>query len=547
MKLSRLHNAILSLAAIAGVLATGCEKATEPANPEPVIEVLPATEISRTEAVVGARIDSRGGSGLTRLALLYGENGSLDRQTSVGDPQAARVEMRLTGLTPGTSYSYCFEGGTASALLRSDVLSFTTDPNVLPTVTAPVALSTGPTGAIIEFEITNDGGEAVTAAGCEVTSDGDTRRIILAEPAKGVHRLTISGLTPLVRYTVTAFAANTIGEAKSPALEYTPQEGIVLKAPGELAEVFAGSTAVTLGKLTVSGAMNGDDFRFLRMLLGAPALPGDPVMESNVTEADLTEVHIVEGGRSYDGVRYTEPDKVSTGLLADCVRLRTVMLPASAAELSRDALAHCPALERLTISAGIATLLPSGDCPSLRAIEVSAANTEFASVDGVLFNHEGTDILWFPLGKTGTYTLPSTVTRIGEDAFAGTGITALVIPPTVTEIGRGAFAGSALEEISLPDNMSNISEGMFQSCAHLGTVRAGSGTRYVGNYAFDGTALAELYVGATVPPFVAAEALVNGSTTLPETCVLHVPAGCKKIYRNHKSWGLFEHIEEYNP
>lgn len=76
---------------------------------------------------------------------------------------------------------------------------------------------------------------------------------------------------------------------------------------------------------------------------------------------------------------------------------------------------------------------------------------------------------------------------------------------------------------------------------------AGSGTRYVGNYAFDGTALADLYAGATVPPFVAAEALVNGSTTLPQTCVLHVPAGCKKIYRNHKNWGLFERIEEYKP
>ena len=121
-------------------------------------------------------------------------------------------------------------------------------------------------------------------------------------------------------------------------------------------------------------------------------------------------------------------------------------------------------------AAGIATLLPSADCPSLRAIEVSAANTDFSSVDGVLFNHTGTDILWFPLGKTGTFTLPSTVTKIGENAFAGTGITGLVIPPTVTEIGRGAFAGSALEEISLPDNMSNISEGMFQGCAHLSLI-----------------------------------------------------------------------------
>lgn len=312
-----------------------------------------------------------------------------------------------------------------------------------------------------------------------------------------------------------------------------------------MASVFEGTPVVSLRRLLISGYMNGDDFRFLRMLLGAPALGGVPEIESSVSEIDLTDVRIVEGGGSYDGARFTENDKVTTGLLADCPSLRVALLPSSATLLARDAVARCEALGELTVPAAVETLLPSAGCPSLRAIDVSAPNIDFAAVDGVVFNHDVTDIVWFPQGKTGGYTLPSTVTKISENAFLGTQISGLVIPPSVKTIARGAFAGSALTEITLPDNLANVSEGMFQGCASLATVRLGTGTTYVGNYAFDGTALTHLYVGAAEPPFAAGEAFFNRSLAMTEVCVLHVPSGSIKKYRNNSKWGLFDHIEEF--
>lgn len=548
MTFSRLYTLLLSLAILPVLILTACAD-DKPDNLEPVIEMLPASEIARTEAVVSARIHMRGAAPLTYIAFRYGQAGSPDIVKEIDVPAGEVASLRLTGLQPGATYSCCLEAGTSTASLRSESISFTMRPNELPAVSQPVPLSTGPTGIIVEFEIIDDGGEALLSAGCEVAniSTGTSRREYLSPDRLevGVHRIVIGGLEPLSQFAITPFATNSIGESKGTPMNFTTRNSIVLTEPGTLAEVFRGSSVVELDRLVISGDMNGDDFRFLRALVGAPAMPGIPTIESRVCEIDITDVRIVGGGASYDGSRFTEPDKLTTGLLADCSRLRVALLPASATELARDALARCTALEALTIPAAIETLLPSAGCTSLSSIDVSAGNRNFTSADGVLFNRDCTRILWFPLAKTGPYTLPPSVTEIGENAFFGTHITALVIPPSVTTIGRGAFAGSALAEITLPDNQTNISEAMFQNCDMLTTVRLGTGTKYIGNYAFDGTGLTDLYVGAAVPPFVADEAFRNGASSITEACVLHVPVGSKKVYRNHLKWGLFDHVEEF--
>lgn len=551
MILNRLQALVLSLTALSFLMMTGCTDSDKPDNLEPVIEILPATDITRSEAVVSGRVHKRGTTGLTSLAFYYAPeagSGAYDF-VPVEVSGAETVSTLLTNLKPGTTYSCYLQGRTSTATLRSETITFSTQPNELPTLTRAEALSTGPTGIIVEFEITDDGGEALLGAGCEVAdvSNGLSWRVnIVADGLTvGKHRLVLGNLTPLTQFTITPFAANSIGEATGPAIDFTTQNSIILKEAGALASVFEGTAVVSLRRLLISGYMNGDDFRFLRMLLGTPTLGGVPEIESSVSEIDLTDVRIVEGGGSYDGARFTDNDKVTTGLLADCPSLRVALLPSSATVLARDAVARCEALGELTIPAAVETLLPSAGCPSLRAIDVSAANINFAAVDGVVFNHQVRDIVWFPQGKTGGYTLPSTVTKISENAFMGTQISSLVIPPSVKTIARGAFAGSALTEITLPDNLANVSEGMFQGCASLATVRLGTGTTYVGNYAFDGTALTHLYVGATEPPFAAGEAFFNRSLAMTEVCVLHVPSGSIKKYRNNSKWGLFDHIEEF--
>ena len=49
-------------------------------------------------------------------------------------------------------------------------------------------------------------------------------------------------------------------------------------------------------------------------------------------------------------------------------------------------------------------------------------NLVYFSEDGVLFSEDGTCLFAFPAGRTGTYPLPESVTRIATDAFAGASI-----------------------------------------------------------------------------------------------------------------------------
>ena len=532
---------------VISVLLAGCSGPMEPDNLEPVLEMLPVQDITRTEAVVSARIHKRGSGQLTYARFRYGETEGTELQMELDDPTVDVASVCLSNLKPGTSYFCSFEAGTATASLKSGTVTFTTQPNDAPTVSAPIPLSTGPLGIIVEFEIVSDGGDPVSEAGCELTevNTGISTRIYLQtkDISVGTHRLNIGNLQLMTSYTITPFASNSIGETKGQPFEYTTSSSIVLREAGTLADVFDGSSKVDITHITVSGPVNGSDFRFLRSLLGATE--GESKIESTVSELNLTDARIVESGDSYDGYRFTETDKVSTGLFADCVALREIILPSTATVLARDAFARCTSLERLTVSASVASVLPSEECTSLKSIEVSAANISFAAVDGVLYNRDVTSIVWYPLGKKGHYTLPSTLTSIGENAFYGTGITSLEIPASVTSISRGAFAGSALIEISFPDNIANIAEGLFQNCKALATVRLGKGTLYIGNYAFDGTAVTDIYVGATTPPFVADQAFVNRNSTICGSCTLHVPAGCRQVYRLHKQWGLFDRIEEF--
>lgn len=543
------HITVLVFALLSVIISAGCSSPAQPENLEPTIEVYDATDITRTEALITARIRLNGTTGLTRASFHYGEGGVFTQSVQVGDPGAQMLTCHLTGLRPGATYSWYVEAGTSTATLKSAIMTFTTIPNDLPSVSPLMALSTGPVGIIVSFDITDDGGEPIVEAGCEVRNNltHETSRIYLPSEAlvMGNHRLNIGGLSLETSYTFTPFASNTAGESQSEPLDYTTRNSIILDAPGALPKLFEGSKSVTLQSLTVTGDMNGDDFRFLRLLLGAPLLPGVTAVKSEVTEVDLTDANIVEGGESYDGSRFTVSSELSTDMFTDCVQLRQICLPATATVMARDAFARCPALEELTIPAGVGSVLPSADCPALRAIDVSPANGSYTSIYGVLFNREATEILWFPLGKTGTYTLPPTITSIGESAFSGTSITGLEIPASVTSISRGAFSGSSLAEISLPDNLTNISEGMFKNCATLTTLHLGKGTEYVGNYFIDGTALTDLYVSATIPPYVPADAFVNYILPVFEHCTLHVPTGRKTIYRNHARWGGFNRIVEF--
>ncbi len=549
MKISRDLSSYVSLLILFTIMVlAGCTENTKPDILEPTLILSEAISVTRTEAALSATIERHGGGELSYLNLSYTDSKSGKTLKLSSNPTQSKHEFHLTGLQPGTDYTCQLEGGTSTATLRSNTIKFSTIPNEQPKLSHPTPLSTGPLGIIVEFDIIDDGGASLTEAGCKILkadSQEEWKVNLNQENIKtGTCRLNITGLKPLATYLITPFATNSMGEASGKPLEYTTKRSIVLQQPGQLAELFGKGRTHNFDCLTIAGLMNGDDFKTLRIILGAPGESEVSFSGIKVNDIDLSDAEITEGGGPYDGKRYTIADELSTEIFADCILLKSAVLPNTAKTIARNAFARCSGLQRITLSAETMQILPSSGCNSLTEIEVSKSNVHFSSIDGVLYDYDATNIIWVPNRKSGEFHLPSSITTIGESAFTETSISRLIIPPSVKKIGRGAFAGSALEEITLPDNITYISEGMFQNCTKLTTVYLGSATEYVGNYAFDCTSLKSLYLAAEVPPYAAEEAFKDGGATILGTCTLYVPQGTKKIYSNNSQWGKFSHIEE---
>ena len=119
----------------------------------------------------------------------------------------------------------------------------------------------------------------------------------------------------------------------------------------------------------------------------------------------------------------------------------------------------------------------------LESITIDAANTTYASVDGVVFDKAQTTLLAYPNGKPGaTYVFPSTVTAIAEAAFIGNQfLRTVVIPDQVTSLGS-AFSASHLTSVDVGNGVTQVSG--FGTNPSLTSVRLGNAVTAIGPYAF---------------------------------------------------------------
>ena len=125
---------------------------------------------------------------------------------------------------------------------------------------------------------------------------------------------------------------------------------------------------------------------------------------------------------------------------------------------------------------------------ALESFSVDKDNAAYSDSDGVLMNKDKTALILFPKSRQGEFTIPDSVTSIGETTFENcTGLTKVVIGDNVKTIGNYAFRNcTGLTEVVLGNELTSIGNEVFSGCKALKTVTFGSSLESIGSYAFSG-------------------------------------------------------------
>ena len=168
-----------------------------------------------------------------------------------------------------------------------------------------------------------------------------------------------------------------------------------------------------------------------------------------------------------------------------CESLTNINIPNSVTTIGDCAFEGCDSLTSITIPSSVVTII-SNPFNSWHG-NLYNESKAFIYEDHVLFNKNKTTLIAY-IAKETNYTIPNSVTTIGEGAFSDCkSLISINIPNSVTTIGEQAFWGCrSLVNINIPNSVTTIGRSAFKSCRSLTNINIPNSVTTIGDSAFWG-------------------------------------------------------------
>lgn len=194
--------------------------------------------------------------------------------------------------------------------------------------------------------------------------------------------------------------------------------------------------------------------------------------------------------------------------------LKSIVLPDSLEKIGYGAFNQCTALTKINIPKNVNEIGAFAfqmvcEGGNISEITVDEDNTNFKSVDGVVFSKDIKTIVAYPVAKSGRYNIPADVSKIVEGAFGYcTKLTSVTIPEGVADIPENAFTYcTSLAEVKLPSTLKTIGKWGFEACAFT-SIDIPAGVTSIDAHAFDSTPLKT--INGTIGSYAETFAKENG-------------------------------------